>query len=696
MASTASTTLSSIREFWRNFDIISLQKKLDGEATELAGRQDKSEISRKMLVDLSREFKKTTPENVRKQVAPLLKSFQGEVDSLSKRSKAAETAFLSLYKRVVEIPDPLPALDQCVANQSKVSKFHDYEIENKKLRDTLSEYNNEFAEVKNQEVTINRLREKLKEYEDKIEETAQLRVQEKEKEMEKSFAERERQLQETQLEVAKKLGETELQVANLKSALESTQSELFDVKSKLDEENEARSSAVEILEADLERANQRALLSERQTESLNEQLNRLKSELEMSDERSQKNMDDAFHSISKTNLERELSAKENEITQLVDDIQRLQAAMNKMREAGNQRIASLEQQLAEKTELIIELETKLRQQADYEEIRRELDILKSVEFSRSPSIEDDSDTKDRVFEKDDRKSLEILLLEKNRGLQSENTKLKFAIEELTERHENLQKQFTDAARTLKEQQELIKQLEADLLSVHALPSTHRGQGEGESGPTTESELVSVAVQGVVKSPNIIPSEAIPVESSSSADSLLPIISSQRERFKTRNMELEAQVRHQQRQTSLLQNEIDGLRSDNVKLYEKIRFLQSYPNKGGNNREMDEIAVNKYSSQYEARLDPFAAFNKNEKQQRYLGLSAHDRVTLNMGKFILSNKIARAVTFFYTILLHCLVFLVLYKLAYTESCKRVVAEKYDTGVFEHMQNAHEMPNVFHPT
>ena len=39
-----------------------LQKKLDGEATELAGRQDKSEISRKMLVDLSREFKKTTPE----------------------------------------------------------------------------------------------------------------------------------------------------------------------------------------------------------------------------------------------------------------------------------------------------------------------------------------------------------------------------------------------------------------------------------------------------------------------------------------------------------------------------------------------------------------------------------------------------------------------------------------------------------
>jgi hypothetical protein len=29
---------------------------------------------------------------------------------------------------------------------------------------------------------------------------------------------------------------------------------------------------------------------------------------------------------------------------------------------------------------------------------------------------------------------------------------------------------------------------------------------------------------------------------------------------------------------MLQNEMDKLRSDNVKLYEKIKFLQAYPNK----------------------------------------------------------------------------------------------------------------------
>lgn len=39
-----------------------LQKELDVTATQLANRQDESEQSRKKLIDLSREFKKNTPE----------------------------------------------------------------------------------------------------------------------------------------------------------------------------------------------------------------------------------------------------------------------------------------------------------------------------------------------------------------------------------------------------------------------------------------------------------------------------------------------------------------------------------------------------------------------------------------------------------------------------------------------------------
>lgn len=47
------------------FDVAALacfQKELDGTATDLALRQDDSEVSRKKLVELSREFKKNTPD----------------------------------------------------------------------------------------------------------------------------------------------------------------------------------------------------------------------------------------------------------------------------------------------------------------------------------------------------------------------------------------------------------------------------------------------------------------------------------------------------------------------------------------------------------------------------------------------------------------------------------------------------------
>nr|XP_054511673.1 uncharacterized protein LOC107973094 isoform X4 [Pan troglodytes] len=78
---------------------------------------------------------------------------------------------------------------------------------------------------------------------------------------------------------------------------------------------------------------------------------------------------------------------------------------------------------------------------------------------------------------------------------------------------------------------------------------------------------------------------------------------------------------------------------------------------------------RYSSQYEEHLDPFSSFSKRERQRKYLSLSPWDKATLSMGRLVLSNKMARTIGFFYTLFLHCLVFLVLYKLAWSESMER---------------------------
>ncbi|OPJ78743.1 protein CASP isoform A [Patagioenas fasciata monilis] len=398
------------------------ERELDATATILANRQDESEQSRKKLIEQSREFKKNTPEDLRKQVAPLLKSFQGEIDALGKRSKEAEAAFLNVYKRLIDVPDPVPALDLGQQLQLKVQRMHDIETENQKLRETLEEYNKEFAEVKNQEVTIKALKEKIREYEQTLKNQAENIALEKEQKLQNDFAEKERKLQETQMSTASKLEEAEHKVQALQTALEKTRTELFDLKTKYDEETTAKADEIEMIMTDLERANQRAEVAQREAETLREQLSSANKSLQLATQiQKAPDVEQAIEVLTRSSLEVELAAKEREIAQLVEDVQRLQGSLTKLRENSSSQISQLEQQLTAKNSTLKQLEEKLKGQADYEEVKKELNILKSMEFAPSESS----------GAQDASKPLEVLLLEKNRSLQSENATLRITNSDLS-------------------------------------------------------------------------------------------------------------------------------------------------------------------------------------------------------------------------------------------------------------------------
>ncbi|XP_042542440.1 homeobox protein cut-like 1 isoform X4 [Dipodomys spectabilis] len=414
--------VGSMFQYWKRFDLQQLQRELDATATVLANRQDESEQSRKRLIEQSREFKKNTPEDLRKQVAPLLKSFQGEIDALSKRSKEAEAAFLNVYKRLIDVPDPVPALDLGQQLQLKVQRLHDIETENQKLRETLEEYNKEFAGVKNQEVTIKALREKIREYEQTVRSQAETIALERGQKLQDDFAERERKLQETQLSTSSKLEEAEHKLHTLQTALEKTRTELFDLKTKYDEESTAKADEIEMITTDLERANQRAEVAQREAETLREQLSSANHSLQLASQiQKAPDVEQAIEVLTRSSLEVELAAKEREIAQLVDDVQRLQASLSKLRETSASQIAQLEQQLSAKNSTLKQLEEKLKGQADYEEVKKELNILKSMEFAPS----------DGAGMQDAAKPLEVLLLEKSRALQSENAALRISNSDLS-------------------------------------------------------------------------------------------------------------------------------------------------------------------------------------------------------------------------------------------------------------------------
>lgn len=51
---------------------------------------------------------------------------------------------------MLSLADPVPVLELAQQLQLKLQRMHDIETENTKLRETLEDYNKEFAEVKNQ------------------------------------------------------------------------------------------------------------------------------------------------------------------------------------------------------------------------------------------------------------------------------------------------------------------------------------------------------------------------------------------------------------------------------------------------------------------------------------------------------------------------------------------------------------------
>ncbi|XP_026981870.1 protein CASP isoform X11 [Sagmatias obliquidens] len=649
--------VGSMFQYWKRFDLQQLQRELDATATVLANRQDESEQSRKRLIEQSREFKKNTP----------------EIDALSKRSKEAEAAFLNVYKRLIDVPDPVPALDLGQQLQLKVQRLHDIETENQKLRETLEEYNKEFAEVKNQEVTIKALKEKIREYEQTLKNQAETIALEKEQKLQNDFAEKERKLQETQMSTTSKLEEAEHKVQTLQTALEKTRTELFDLKTKYDEEITAKADEIEMIMTDLERANQRAEVAQREAETLREQLLSANHSLQLASQiQKAPDVEQAIEVLTRSSLEVELAAKEREIAQLVEDVQRLQASLTKLRENSASQISQLEQQLSAKNSTLKQLEEKLKGQADYEEVKKELNILKSMEFAPAEG----------AGTQDSSRPLEVLLLEKNRSLQSENAALRISNSDLSGRCAELQVHVTEVMATAAEQRDLIARLEQDLSTIQSIQRPD-AEGAAELGLEKIPEPIKEAT-ALFYGPSAPASSTLP---EGQVDSLLSIISSQRERFRARNQELESENRLAQHTIQALQSELDSLRADNIKLFEKIKFLQSYPGRGGGS---DDTEL-RYSTQYEERLDPFSSFSKRERQRKYLSLSPWDKATLSMGRLVLSNKMARTIGFFYTLFLHCLVFLVLYKLAWSESVERDCATFCAKKFADHLHKFHENDN-----
>ncbi|XP_062446134.1 homeobox protein cut-like 2 [Rhea pennata] len=196
-------------------------------------------------------------------------------------------------------------------------------------------------------------------------------------------AEKQKGLREAQITLAARLGEAEEKIKVLHAALKATQTELLELRCKYDEEAASKADEVAMIVTNLEKANQRAEAAQREVESLREQLAAVNSSLRLACcSPPGAGADKASYSVcSGSRLEAALATKDREILRLLKDVQHLQSSLQELEESSASHIAELEGQLAAKSEAIERLEEKLQAQADYEEIKTELSILKAMKVA---------------------------------------------------------------------------------------------------------------------------------------------------------------------------------------------------------------------------------------------------------------------------------------------------------------------------
>ncbi|KAF8813814.1 hypothetical protein BYT27DRAFT_7180580 [Phlegmacium glaucopus] len=640
---------------WKEINLSELQKTLDVQGVELVDSQKENLVGRKALAEKTKDFKKIPDGEKLNAFKGLLKAYQTEIDSLTKRSKASDNAFLHVYKVLAEAPDPYPLLEAAVDQAVRVTEAIEHEGELQRLRDENAEMKKRINDFSSVDISKKKLETKLEHLEQKMDTLIQEKVSQKANELTATYDEKFRNYEEREQDLQRQVTLSKNQLRDLRVSNESNQAKLFNHSQKQDQEVVAKLAEVDMIIADLDRANSRIASLEHRNEILRAEIETTRSESGTTERVKA--------------LESQITELEAECKGLSQSLEAQKVQTTEMEAAGAKRAKELTKELQKKSSEVDQLRFKLKQLDDYDEIKRELEIMKFVEFSSFDANDDEEKGFSNGYENGhlpypnsgnrEGKSLEALLATKNKRLQEELTKFRILHNELEQSLQSSQQQLETATSELDRQKHLNEKLENDLLSIN--------QDNDQSAVHPERDVL--ANLDIGKKDTSIRSTPIPFTPSADT-SILPIVTSQRDRFRQRNAELEEELRKQFQIISELRTEIKTLQGDNLKLFEKVRYMQSYREDSGSRpvTQLDPLPppsgpsddMSKYQARYEEAMNPFEAFRGREATRAYQNLNPVERGVLTLTRSILGNRRARAFFICYALALHILVMFTTYE------------------------------------
>ncbi|KAH3767684.1 protein CASP [Pelomyxa schiedti] len=654
------STSNTFIELWKGLDLGSTRQQWDQQAASIAKNKESRQSSRKQLMDNTKEFKAASDTDKIRLVTPLITLYQEEVNRLTLGCKQAEQAFLAMQTLLSTIPDPLQVIGQLTEEkQKREARFGELEGEVKQLRSQVADYQSEFSALKNQEVTLRRYELKIHELEQKLEDDKKVQEASETRQQEyQATKEREAELNRT-IETLK----DELSRAN--TTIRNSQNAIVDMKSSFEEKLNAKQTEMDVLTAELEKESATLM-------ALRSDMQRLRAESSQSDSNPSSTLPSEMSVIMMKQTELELQATQKDIliASLNEKLSNLEANSNSIQTNMQTKIDSLQESLKQ--------ERLEREQCTKGLPTREQYLTMVTELETYRALEAPVDAQSETLHTPN-PSVEVILKEKTRRLETETMQLRARINQ----YEASEAEKAAALRTCEAENvrltTLISKLEAQIDQLSAAHTSPPASPLVDVPPSASSldQILGFSSTSTVVS-NVPPSSpstspAVP-RPEHGEGGMVAVVCEQRDRFKMKMEQLEADKVSLKQALDKASLDLSELKDDNLKLFQKIKFLQSYQSRNtGNGTVLVDIeprtdnrasrthtqSLEKYDRMYEQAINPFAAFDSSEKEQRYRQLNAVDKVLLRFGRYCLSHAWARKLIAVYVILLHLLVFATLY-------------------------------------
>jgi homeobox protein cut-like len=188
------------------------------------------------------------------------------------------------------------------------------------------------------------------------------RVAQKENELNATYDERMRNYEEREKDLVGQVATVRSQLADLRTSNDSVQTRLLDASQRQDSEVVAKLGELDLVVADLERANGRVAAVERRNELLRAEIESVRSGSE---------------EVSRARkMEGQLAELEGEAARLLRALEGEKDNRATERRAAERKVDELQREAAEKAREAETLRRKTREFHDYDEIKRELEIMK--------------------------------------------------------------------------------------------------------------------------------------------------------------------------------------------------------------------------------------------------------------------------------------------------------------------------------